>query len=290
MWLNSWFSAFILLQLDYCNSRLSCLPGSSIQPLQRVMNAAARVIMNLSLRNHVKPALKQLRWLPVEKRITYSCVCLCTTSTSDKHQNTCQTVYPQFLQPVADTGWGPLAQRLTFCQEQEHDLVNMASYSPVQPPGTLFHPTFMTLPIRVYSENDSIMYFLIVLITDYCWYSWPCRIAAPYISRVDWLIDTFHPWYSVYRRYPTSNISIGLTLALSVLKAASPLQSGMGYYFLRWDFLHVLILLNFTWKLAFFLTDFFPVLSTPVPLSDCQPIPVHWLLILYQHPLQKYAY
>ena len=39
------------------------------------MNAAARVIMNFSLRDHVKPALKQLHWLPVEQRITYK-LCL----------------------------------------------------------------------------------------------------------------------------------------------------------------------------------------------------------------------
>ena len=43
--------------------------------LQRVMNAAARVIMNLSLRDHVKPTLKQLHWLPVEQRIIYK-LCL----------------------------------------------------------------------------------------------------------------------------------------------------------------------------------------------------------------------
>ena len=34
------------------------------------------------------------------------------------------------------------------------------------------------------------MYFLIVLTTDYCWRSWTSRIAAPYKSRVDWLIET----------------------------------------------------------------------------------------------------
>jgi len=39
------------------------------------MNTVARVIMNLSLRDHVKPALKQLHWLPVEQRITYK-LCL----------------------------------------------------------------------------------------------------------------------------------------------------------------------------------------------------------------------
>ena len=41
-----------------------------------VMNAAARVIMNLSLRDHVKPALKQLHWLPVELRIITYKPCL----------------------------------------------------------------------------------------------------------------------------------------------------------------------------------------------------------------------
>ena len=57
-------SAFILSRLDCCNSLLSRLPGSTIQPLHHVMNASARVIMNLPLRDHVKPALKQLHWLP----------------------------------------------------------------------------------------------------------------------------------------------------------------------------------------------------------------------------------
>ena len=38
----------------------------------------------------------------------------------------------------------------------------------------------MTLLIGVHSGNDSRMYFLIVLTTDYCWRSWTSRIAAPY--------------------------------------------------------------------------------------------------------------
>jgi len=42
-----------------------------MQPLQRVMNAAARVVMALSTRDHANPALKQLHWLPVEQRTSY---------------------------------------------------------------------------------------------------------------------------------------------------------------------------------------------------------------------------
>jgi len=54
----------------------------------------------------------------LSKELQTSCFCSCTTSTSDKHHNTFTlcSVYPQFWQPVADTGWG-LAQRFTFCQE-----------------------------------------------------------------------------------------------------------------------------------------------------------------------------
>ena len=61
-------------RLDYCKSATHCClvcQGQAFSPLQRVMNAAARVIVNLSLRDHVKPALKQLQRLPVEQRITY---------------------------------------------------------------------------------------------------------------------------------------------------------------------------------------------------------------------------
>ena len=128
----------------------------------------------------------------LSKELHTSCVCSYVTATLDKHHSTCQTVYPQFLHSVADTGWGRLAQQITFCQEQELDLENdsnEASPTVAQPPGTLFLLTPMTLLTPVHSENDSRVYFMIMLTTDYYWRSWACRIAMPYKFHVDWLID-----------------------------------------------------------------------------------------------------
>jgi len=39
-------------------------------PLQRVQNAAARLVLNLDRRAHISPALQQLHWLPVMHRVT----------------------------------------------------------------------------------------------------------------------------------------------------------------------------------------------------------------------------
>ena len=50
---------------------LSALPQSTIAPLQRVQNAAARLIFNLGRKEHVTPCLIQLHRLPVQFRITY---------------------------------------------------------------------------------------------------------------------------------------------------------------------------------------------------------------------------
>jgi len=68
-------SAFILSRLDYCNAVLTGLPMSTIAPLQRVPNAAARLVARLRPRDHVTSTIRDLHWLPVQHRITYK-LCL----------------------------------------------------------------------------------------------------------------------------------------------------------------------------------------------------------------------
>ena len=70
-------SCFVLSRLDYCNAVLAGLPASTlaVAPLQRVMHAAARLVLQLAPRDHVTPALQELHWLPIAQRIDYK-LCL----------------------------------------------------------------------------------------------------------------------------------------------------------------------------------------------------------------------
>ena len=66
--------ALVIGRLDYCTSLLYVLPASYINKLQRVQNAAARLIFNTTRFDHFPPVMKDLHWLPVEYRIMFKLV------------------------------------------------------------------------------------------------------------------------------------------------------------------------------------------------------------------------
>ena len=61
--------ALVTSKLDYCNSLLYGLPKNVIKQLQRVQNAAARVVTLSPKFCHIKPVLANLHWLRVEFNI-----------------------------------------------------------------------------------------------------------------------------------------------------------------------------------------------------------------------------
>ena len=73
-------SSFVLSRLDYCNSLLAGLPENKLDRLQRVQNNAARLVLGRRGRDHAKPLLRSLHWLPVRARIEYKISTLCYRS------------------------------------------------------------------------------------------------------------------------------------------------------------------------------------------------------------------
>ena len=64
-------NAFVTSRLVYCNSLLYGLPATQLNKLQRVQNAAARLICNISCFDHISPILFELHWLPIKYRINF---------------------------------------------------------------------------------------------------------------------------------------------------------------------------------------------------------------------------
>ena len=70
-------SAFVISRLDYCNSSFARLPACALEPLQRVLHDAARLVAGLGPRDHVRESVKDLHWLPIAHRIKFKLAYLC---------------------------------------------------------------------------------------------------------------------------------------------------------------------------------------------------------------------
>ena len=68
--------AFVTSRIDYGNGLLYGLPDCEITKLQRVQNAAARLLTSSCKYDHITPVLQELYWLPVRYRIHFKILLL----------------------------------------------------------------------------------------------------------------------------------------------------------------------------------------------------------------------
>ena len=70
-------TSYILSRLDYCNCLLMGIPNSVIQPLQKIQNFAARLVLLAPCHHYSTPLTEKLHWFPISERIKYkSLVCV----------------------------------------------------------------------------------------------------------------------------------------------------------------------------------------------------------------------
>jgi hypothetical protein len=79
--------SMVLSRIDYCNSLLSGCDKGLIERLQRVQNAAAKVIFKKKKFDHVTPLLNDLHWLPVKSRIDYKIATICYSAKFENGPN-----------------------------------------------------------------------------------------------------------------------------------------------------------------------------------------------------------
>ena len=68
--------SLVISSIDYANCLLHGIPDCLINKLQRVQNAAARLVVRCHRWDHITPVLKKLHWLPAKQRINYAILLL----------------------------------------------------------------------------------------------------------------------------------------------------------------------------------------------------------------------
>lgn len=68
--------AMIISRIDYCNALYINMPDSHIEPLEKVLREAARLVTQTPRYERITPVMRSLHWLPVKYRIKFKVLLL----------------------------------------------------------------------------------------------------------------------------------------------------------------------------------------------------------------------
>jgi len=148
------------------------LGSNSGQGVHTHVNAAARLLLGLPRRDHVRSALKELHWLPVVFRIKFKVALIrCLQSTHAAAQTTspiqCRRV--TVIRDGLDSAWRPVLTILFHGQERNS--ATEPSLWPDQLYGTVYRQQFVKQTACIRSSASSKLIFLpCVLLTNYIFY------------------------------------------------------------------------------------------------------------------------
>ncbi len=76
--------AYVTSRLDQNNSLLSGSPATLLDKLQKIQNAAAKLVLRGRIEKHATPLLKELHWLPIKQRHIFKTLLLVYKCMNDK--------------------------------------------------------------------------------------------------------------------------------------------------------------------------------------------------------------
>ena len=113
-----WYMTLLFQRIDYCNAVFASLPFTQLDRMQRVTNAAAKLV-RVRRREHITLHLRKLKWLLATRKIEYKLAvhasrCLCRCEVRPQPPRCFNHPRWSDLFPLVCHVWNSLLNKVTF--------------------------------------------------------------------------------------------------------------------------------------------------------------------------------